>query len=339
MADRNITAAAIVAATVGAVCLSERISSPNSVTGIVSAECTMASKTRNLTGPDAVGTCAAVCSAAPVVTGQNATIARAFNSVASLYGVCPETESETMRAAILMAMNTGLQELFQYDRALRELTLRASVIYQSFIPENASDIPQQGDELPSIFNLDAHECLCVLNVQYSCNESGKWLNVPLRAANPGNDNQHYSASGVEAFRGRQGWLDETIDLETGLSGSSIPVWYETVRRVGSARRPMVRIYPPPPALPVESLPLMWQIDVEYIPAPPPVTYSDILSGKAFPMAHPFVESYLMPLIRHAALTSSYFDYGAGEGLVQSVKEAYEKAKSFLLDSAVTPKES
>ena len=65
-----------------------------------------------------------------------------------------------------------------------------------------------------------------------------------------------------------------------------------------------------------------------IHAAPPVTALDYTNGASFDIAQPYIELYLKPLCRYAALSCPSFDHKNGP-LVDSIRARYAEVISFL----------
>lgn len=95
--------------------------------------------------------------------------------------------------------------------------------------------------------------------------------------------------------------------QSAINGDSLtftpnepPLFFEVFRDASAGGRIMIRCFPS------MGRDTDNYIFVEWCPAAQPITWDDVDAGTPFDIALPYIEMYLLPLVRHAALQSKYF---------------------------------
>jgi len=272
----------------------------------------------------AIGTLELSASATLKVSKVNVThpgaalIGAAIEDILHLFGCCNTTNECILNDAV-MAVNTGLQQFYLSDRVKGVATNPQRQVYEMNGPSD-SDIDGSGAMLPDI-NVsqaaqnygvsNAYSVLSILKVTYSAG-IGTFILRPSPIS-PGSMNK----ISLDDSDPSEGSL--VMWHEDSSSTDDVPYFYEVFQYSGM---PAIKVFPPANTSASE------YVTVHYIPRPEPVTAADLTNGAAFDVQAAFVESWIMPLCRYAALSTSSFDH-ANTSLVESIKARYTETLSIL----------
>ena len=148
-----------------------------------------------------------------------------------------------------------------------------------------------------------------MKVVFTFPDNGGTIILRPSAVSPGSIS-HPTATGADVSLAA--WSEDHSEIGT-------PLFYEVFQYLGI---PMIRVTPMSDHGGDET------VTVYYIPRPAPVTADDMTNGRAFEVQAAYVESWIMPLCRYAALSSGYFDH-ANAALAASIRERYTETLAAL----------
>lgn len=264
-----------------------------------------------------------------VLPGEPAGKRAVIQDVLALFGAgCCAKPSDCMLADAIRAVNAGVQQFVQSSKA-HEFLINPLQRDYSFSPsgENAHKFfSATGVDLPDVGNIDhidegnpawTTRLHHVSRVVWANRTTGKIHHLRAAQSNPmGNVNGSMAMSGDPGSTLLE-WLDQPA--------RPVPLYYEVFRDPRNNHQPKIRGYP-------------WDevngagnetVSVTYYNAPAPVTALDFSNGSSFTEISPSaLELYLMPLCRHAALSSAYID-SQNAPQIAAVKERYAEVLGFL----------
>lgn len=250
----------------------------------------------------------------------SALIGDAITDILGIFGCCG-TPNDCALSEAVKAVYTGLQQFYLSDMAKGVATNVQRQVYY-FTGGLDSDIDGAGARLPDI-NVSAGAIAYGVSNQYSVqtvlkvvfvSPGGGW-HIVLRpvSMSPGSIDRPGIASSAAASGSLVEWLEDSASTD------NMPLFYEVFQYLGI---PIIRVSP------VNGLSQSEQVHVHYIPKAVPVTADDLTNGRAFDVQAVYVESWIMPLCRYAALSSGYFD-AANAPLAASIRERYAETLKTL----------
>lgn len=261
-----------------------------------------------------------------VLVGTPSDIRAALKDIISLFGGCCDTPpSECILAEAVRAVNAGLQLFYQSSRARHHLVNQRIQRYRWNAPGEGGHLlaSATGIDLPSRAAIDSgvtvtHDLQHVSRVVMDTNWGGAGQTYILR---PVSSDPLGSAGNSELFPTNPSGASLADWLEDNTGDT--PLFYEVFTDPDNSNRPRIRAFP-------------YYVDgftnpmvlVSYVSAAAPVTAADYSNGSSFDIGTKYVELYLLPLCRHAALSSSYMD-AENAPQVAAVKEAYAATLAFL----------
>jgi hypothetical protein len=269
-----------------------------------------------------------------LVGNVRAGIRSAIQDVLSMWGkgCCTEAPEDCAMQEALIAVNQGLQQFYQSTKAHEFLVVTKEVRYSWSPPgENAFKMfSLTGVDLPSPLATDdtsgntTRHFQHISRVTYSYTPDGStdMRTVLMRAA--------ASSGQAAAYAGIADAVPGSTMLEWfDAPSSDIPLLFEVFR--GEDARPKIRGWPFRSRTGTEFA------TVTYFEAAKPVTALDYSNGSDFDIAPQYVELYLMPLCRHAALSSRYMDPRAAPQS-KAIEDRYQEVLAFLGLADIQPTE-
>lgn len=263
-----------------------------------------------------------------------APIRDAIRDVLSMWGqgCCDEAPDDCPLAEAVRCVNQGLQQFYQSTKAHEFLVVTKEVRY-SWSPsgENAYKMfSLTGVDLPSPLATDdtsgntTRHFQHVSRVTYTYTPVGStnMRTVLLRCAE--------SSGQAAAYAGLTDVLPGSTMLEWfDTPSTDVPLLYEVFR--GEDKHPKIRGWPFRTRTGNEFA------TVTYFEAAAPVNPVDYTNAASFDIAPQYVELYLMPLCRHAALSSRYMDPRAAPQN-KAIEDRYQEVLGFLGLCDIQPSE-
>lgn len=263
-----------------------------------------------------------------VLPGQPANIRALLQDTMATWGFqCCTTPKDCVLAEAVRHVNSAIQQFFLSARA-SEFLINPKQRDYSFSPsgENAHKFfSPSGVDLPDIGNIDhTAEGNPAWTTRLHHVSRVVWCNRTtgrIHHLRPVHSNPMANVNGSMAMEGNPGstimeWLDTPVN--------PVPLYYEVFRDARNNHQPKIRGYP-------------WTdvngagnetVSVTYYNAPEPITVLDFNNGASLDIAQSCLELYIMPLCRHAALSSIYFD-AVNAPLAAAIKARYQEVLSFL----------
>lgn len=255
-----------------------------------------------------------------VIVATTPTIRAVLLDVLALFGVgCCTNPSDCLLAEAVRAVNAGVQQFYLSDRGRAYLTNTQVQAYDHTALGTIVDLYGHGMRLPSAGATapvsDDYEVQTIVKVVFANYNGVGQGNGQRHTLRPVRSSPLSDALEVGGAPGGSvaGWLDDVTD--TG----ELPLFYEVFRDGGV---PFIRIFPLPETTET------WSVYVHYIPKAQTITALDFSNGASLPILAPYLETLLMPLCRHAALGSAYFD-STNAPQAAAVREKYAEALASL----------
>ena len=247
-------------------------------------------------------------------------------------GCCTEAPDDCPLAEAVRCVNQGLQQFYQSTKAHEFLVVTKEVRY-SWSPTNENAYKMfslTGVDLPSPLATDdtsgntTRHFQHVSRVTYTYTPAGStdMRTVLLRCVQ--------SSGQAAAYAGLDTVLPGSTMLEWfDTPSSDVPLLYEVFR--GEDKHPKIRGWPFRTRTGNEFA------TVTYFEAAAPVNPVDYTNAASFDIAPQYVELYLMPLCRHAALSSRYMDPRAAPQS-KAIEDRYQEVLAFLGLADIQPSE-